>query len=443
MIATLLAAFLAIQGAPLAAQQGGTITGVLKDAEGRPAVGARVSALARPESQLEALTGAALASIAATDEQGRYKLEEIPPGQYYIIAGRVDLPTYYPGTSEMSAGTLVKVAAGAALAGLDFSISDRSIRTEATDTFQVAVGRRAVATRVIAEGGGRIPVSSATGPVMLEFERLADGTVTTAPVTATSAVVEYLLAANATEFRLTVKNLPEGHVVSTIMSGSTDITRDTLKIPGTLNRSAGSQAVPPLTVSLTTTPVPASNASGIRVTGVGRPGDTHPIYLSGTPGIVFSDGTFEFRGVPSGRHTIATIDVAGRARGATVVVGNEDLTNVALTDVSTLPLDIQTPAVPGPTGNRPAGSTFAPVTLRFRVVEEKSKQPPPPGGQIYVNDRSGSAYTLDAEGKFAIPNLLPGSYNIEILMFGYSTVNHEITVGVEDMSMELTSQKLY
>lgn len=443
MIAILLTTFLAIQGVPIAAQRGGTVTGVLKNADGRPVVGVRVAALARPESQLEEAAGAALASIGETDEAGRYRLEDVPPGQYYIIAGRVDVPTYYPGTPQMSAGTVVKISPGAALAGLDFAISDNSIRTEATDTFRVAVSRRSLVMRVLGEGGTKIPVSSFTGPVMLEFERTADGAVTTIPVTATSAIVEFLLAMNVTEFRLTMKNLPEGYVIKSILSGSTDITASTLKVPGTLNVPAGSQGpVPPLTVILGSARLPASNPGGVRVTGVGLPGDAHPVYLSGTQGIAFSDGTFEFRDVPPGRHTIATIDAPGHPRGTTVVVEDHDLENVVLTDVATLPSDIQTPASPGPTSNRPAGSIFAPVTLRARVVEEKSKQPPP-NGQVFINDRNGSPIPLDPDGKFAIQNLLPGVYSVEILIFGYSTVNQEITVGVEDMDVELTSQKLY
>lgn len=443
MIAALLTAFLAIQGVPLAAQQSGTITGLLKNADGRPAFGIRVAALARPESQMEAIAGAALASIASTDEEGRYRLEDIPPGQYYIVAGRVDLPTYYPGTPQMSAGTIVKIAPGVSLAGLDFAISDNSLRTEATDTYSVPVSRRSLVTRVLAEGGGEIPVSSSTGPVMLEFERTADRAITTIPVTATSTILEFFLAMNMTEFQITMKNLPEGYVVRAIMSGSTDITASTLKIPGTLNPSVGVQGpVPPLTVLLAAAPVPASSSGGVRVTGIDRPGDTHPVYLSGTQGIVFSDGTFEFRNVPPGRHTIAAIALPGRARGTTVVVGDRNLDNVALTDISTLPSDIQTPASPGPPGERPAGSTFAPVTLRARVVEEKSKQPAP-AGQVYINGRFGPAYSLDADGRFAIQNLLPGVYSVEILMFGYSTVNQEITVGVENLDVELTSRKLY
>lgn len=456
MIATLLAAFLAIQGAPLAAQQGGTITGVLKDAEGRPAVGARVAALARPESQLEAAASADLSSIAATDEQGRYKLEDIPPGQYYIIAGRVDVPTYYPGTPQMSSGTVVKVAAGAALAGLDFALSDNSVRTEDTDLYRVAVSRRSVPIRVVAENGGKFPVSSQTGPVMLDFER-SDGALTSLPATATSGMIEYFVAANLTEYRVSMRNLPEGYAVKAFAGDMAGTNYNSSHPENAMRRasaaldplSAGSAIIflsnrssGPLTVTIGMAGELASNPGGVRVTGMDRPGDRHPVYLSGTAGTVFSDGTFEFRNVPPGRHTIASIDLPGRARGTTLVVGDQDLDNVTLTDVTTLPADIQTPTGPGSAANRPAGSTFAPVTLRVRVIDEKSKQPPP-DGQVFINDRNGPSYSLDRDGRFAIQNLLPGTYSVEVLMFGYTTVNQEITVGVEDRSLELTSRKLY
>jgi hypothetical protein len=435
MIALLLAAFFAIQGAPPAAPQGGTITGVLKNADGRPVAGARVAALARPESQQEAAAANDLASIAQTDEQGRYKLEEIPPGQYYVIAGRVDAPTYYPGTPQMSEGTLVKVAAGAALAGLDFAISDNSFRTEATDIYRAAVGRRSVPIRVAAENGGKLPVSSPAGPVMLDVERTADGAVTAIPVTATSAVLEYIAAANLTEYRVSIRNLPEGYAANVndqpLAAGS-----------AILHLSSRGGPPAPLTVAIREAAGFVPGSGGVRVTGMDRPGDRHPVYLSGVQGIVFSDGTFEFRNVPPGRHTIASIDLPGRARGATVVVGEQNVENIALTDVSTLPADIQTPTPPGPAADRPAGSTFSPVTLRARVVEETSKQPPS-GGQVYINDRNGASFSLDADGRFAVRNLLPGVYSVEILMFGYSTVNQEITVGIEDMDVVLTSKKLY
>jgi hypothetical protein len=299
--------------------------------------------------------------------------------------------------------------------------------------------------------------------MMLEFERAADGAVTSIPATATSAILEYVVAADLTEYRVFMRNLPGGYEVKAITGGTQELTggsypgehpenarrRASIALdplpPGAavIYLSSGGLSSTPLMVTVGMTAELQLKSGGVRVTGMDRPGDRHPLYLSGRQGNVFSDGTFEFRSVPPGRHTIASIDLPGRARGTTVVVGEQNLDNIALADVATLPSDIQTPTAPGPTANRPSGSTFAPVTLRARVVDENSKQPPPPGGQVYINDRSGLTFSLDADGRFAVRNLLPGTYNIEILLFGYGTVNQEITVGVEDLDVELTSRKLY
>jgi hypothetical protein len=452
MLTTLLTLLLAFQGAARTPQPG-TISGVLRNADGRPAFGVRVAALAKPESQNEALTGADLTSIAQTDEQGRFRLEDIPAGQYYIVAGRVDLPTYYPGTSQMESATVVRVNAGTAQAGLDFSLSNNSFRTAATDEFRAPSGRRAVAIRVVTEGSGKTPVSSAAGTVFLEFERTADNAITTVPVLFSSTFLEYLASTTVTEFRVNVTNLPEGYVVKSITDGSTDITSGTYKVPSALGYTIGptgavfaTSAAPaplqPLTVTLAETSSATANAGGVRVTGVGKREATQPVYLSGTQGVIFSDGSFEFRNVPPGRHTIATNEPPRRALGTTIVVGDQNLDNITLENVSYLPMDIQTPRPSAPTGGRPPGSKFAPVNVRVRITDEKSKQPLT-GGQVFVGERVGTGISLGEDGRFAIQNLLPGVYSVEILIFGYSTVNQEITVGVEDVEVEWTSQKMF
>src|SRR5688572_27464981 len=76
----------------------GTITGQVLARDGQPAVGVRVSAMAVPDPGMPATGGTALVSLGMTDSAGRYRLESIPPGRYYVVAGFVDGPTYYPGT---------------------------------------------------------------------------------------------------------------------------------------------------------------------------------------------------------------------------------------------------------------------------------------------------------------------------------------------------------
>src|SRR5215510_13478274 len=106
MVAAFIAVLVALQGIPLSPQAAGTLSGTLKDAEGEPAAKVRVSALTRQEPG-QKIGGAVLASLAETDDEGRYAIEGIPPGQYYIVAGSVDRPTYYPGVEQIDKARVI------------------------------------------------------------------------------------------------------------------------------------------------------------------------------------------------------------------------------------------------------------------------------------------------------------------------------------------------
>src|SRR5687767_1301434 len=100
MTSLFLAFFILLQGIPT--QQGGKVTGVLRDSLGRPLAGVRMGAVARGASLEQIATeGTSMAGLTETDEQGRFVLEDIPPGRYSIAAGRLDLQTFYPGTQSI------------------------------------------------------------------------------------------------------------------------------------------------------------------------------------------------------------------------------------------------------------------------------------------------------------------------------------------------------
>lgn len=100
----------------------GSITGTVRMMDGTPAVGVRVTAT-RAEAT-DSVT--AMASLTQTDAMGRYRLESIPPGRYFISAGRVDLPTYYPGTLNLSQGIAVSIASVSTVTDIDFVIQETS-----------------------------------------------------------------------------------------------------------------------------------------------------------------------------------------------------------------------------------------------------------------------------------------------------------------------------
>src|SRR6185295_19736547 len=92
--------------------QNGTVTGQLHFPDGRPAEGVRVAAMAAPASSSPSNEVNVLLGITETDRSGRYKLVDIPSGRYYIVAGLVGLPTYYPGSQASSGAVGVTVRPG-------------------------------------------------------------------------------------------------------------------------------------------------------------------------------------------------------------------------------------------------------------------------------------------------------------------------------------------
>jgi Carboxypeptidase regulatory-like domain len=428
----ILAMLLGFQGIPIAPQASGTVTGLLRNAEGKAAAGVRVAAMTRPKSGPDAGAGTALVSITETDEAGRYRLENIPPGQYYIVAGRVDRPTFYPGAQQIAAGKIVQITPGLVLSGIDFVMNESSVRTPITDIFGSAFVSTTLQVRVSTEDGTKLPIASSAGLVRLQFTRKADNVIVFAPVTNRSVNVPTALAVNPTEYRVSVENLPAGYVVKSIVHGAVDITAGNL----TLSPLVGDS----VTVTLAAPPQAGTTRTGVRVTGLGRPNDTHPVYISGKQGTVFSDGTFEFTDVPPGRHTIATIDYPGRALGGTIIVGDRNLENVSLDDVPALPTDIQTPTLPGPADGIAPGTKLPLASIRGRFIEEATQQPPP-SGQVFISSRYGPSYPLDVDGKFEIHNLLPGVYKVEIQVAGHSGIIREVRLGTSDVTLEVTSRR--
>jgi hypothetical protein len=105
-----------------ASMQGGTISGVVSTSSGGPASGFRVAALrADTVSSIRAML-----SIAETDSTGLYTLQNVPAGRYYVVVGRIDAPTYYPGTLDVDKALAVTIASGTHVSAADFVIQDAS-----------------------------------------------------------------------------------------------------------------------------------------------------------------------------------------------------------------------------------------------------------------------------------------------------------------------------
>jgi hypothetical protein len=104
----------------------GTIAGTLTGQDGKPLAGVRVAAMVVPDTVSTSDDTLVFVNLARTDDQGRYRLEDVPPGRYFITAGFVNVPTYYPGVTARSDATVVVIRAGANLPGIDFSAASPS-----------------------------------------------------------------------------------------------------------------------------------------------------------------------------------------------------------------------------------------------------------------------------------------------------------------------------
>jgi hypothetical protein len=105
----------------------GVVTGQLQTREGIPAAAIRISALPAPPPNIRPSDGqnyyatVAPASTALTDAQGRYRLANLAPGRYFIIASVFGYPTFYPATTSADGATVVTVGDGP-VDGINFTV---------------------------------------------------------------------------------------------------------------------------------------------------------------------------------------------------------------------------------------------------------------------------------------------------------------------------------
>lgn len=120
MIAFVLALGLALQGgAPggRGAVAPGVVTGQILTREGAPATFVRVAAIPAPPPRaregLNYYVPPAPTRVTQTDDQGRYRLTNLPPGEYLIAAGLIGVGTYYPAETDWLRASAVTVPADA------------------------------------------------------------------------------------------------------------------------------------------------------------------------------------------------------------------------------------------------------------------------------------------------------------------------------------------
>ena len=453
----LLSLLLLLQGIPV--QQGGTITGVLRSADGKPAAGVRIGAVPQTDSLEETAAGPTLSSIAETDAEGRYKLEDVPPGRYFIAAGRLDLPTYFPGTQSMALGRAVLITPGLSVSGIDFVLNANSAgRADPGNAQGIVILTLPFEVRV--EGGGKLPLLSGGKPTTVQLTPLTGAT---SPITFPINAGRLSISPPIVDYRVSVENLPEGYTVKSIKADSKELPDRTLKLLGFTTRTgplvftgvaayaafmtasnsvpAGTSVFPlqSLSIVLDSAGVSSIRNAGARVTGSLPSSTIRTLYLNGAAAsTVFADGTFEFRNVPPGYHSVVTLDNSPSVGplAASFVVGSTDLTNVEVAPAPALPFNSKSQSSTKPAGERNPGAVPL-AALRGRVIDAETGTPVNAGTLFVVGDTYGKFDLSVNEGKFEFRNLLPGSYEIEVQGVGYPTFRRPLVVGEDDITLEL------
>jgi hypothetical protein len=445
-----------LQGIPV--QQGGTVTGFLRDEQGAPVPGVRVAAMAKSGIAEEAL-GGAMSGLAETDELGRFILENIPPGRYSIAAGRLDRQTYHPGTPSADEATVFTIAPGTVIEGVLFVLVSASFGRAAINPLAPAVmlGIAEIPLKVAAEAGGKFPLSANGKFVTVRVSATAAPSARTAPVD--SAVVT-VPGPVTSDYRVGVVNLPDNWVVKSINYGATDITRGTFRlIPANFSNDPAAPLLPQGLVSVVlappgpvTPPLPVSitlgrSGSAAPVAGVnvtGRSGSTggRLISISGSPGTFFSDGTFELAGVLPGRHVIITTSNPSRPMAAIVAVGDQSLQNIELTEIPLIPVEARQKE-PLPLGDLIPGTTMPLARLSVTIIEEVSGQVVSDGELIVKTADFSRTIRPERSGQFEPLHMLPGKYDLTFQSFGHTSTNETIVVEDKDTALVVKLRKLY
>jgi hypothetical protein len=341
--------------APAAQAQTGTVTGQLLNDRGVPTAGVRVAAMPVPRG---GETSGTLIGLTLTDTNGRYTLEMLEPGNYYVTAGRVDAPSYYPGVGTLSSAKSILVTAGASISGIDFK------------TVQPVT--HIVSGRVVLQPGQKLPPNSrmmldaaSQQPAMIspdgtfEFTRVQPGQYTLRlssdafsaampvtvegrvtglefrppPVAVNGSVVmegagdapnvfvsfvdtrQKLSVEVATqrsfvfflpegEYRVTAKRVPQGYGVKSLSAGDVDLGSRSLKL-------SSAEPVVAVTLTLKAAPLVAFTGRAVSQRGVLQP--LRSIRMEGGEGVqplqgtIQPDGSFAFDKVAPGEYTAAIV----------------------------------------------------------------------------------------------------------------------------------------
>jgi hypothetical protein len=119
----------------------GIVTGSIQMEGGGPAGGVRVAVIPWDDT-----TGANLTSLAETDSAGKFRLIDIPQGRYFVIAGRLSSPTFFPGGADRTKATAIVIEAARTISNIDFRVPADSRRPNQIAAASVTLANAAEAS---------------------------------------------------------------------------------------------------------------------------------------------------------------------------------------------------------------------------------------------------------------------------------------------------------
>jgi hypothetical protein len=118
---------------------------------------------------------------------------------------------------------------------------------------------------------------------------------------------------------------------------------------------------------------------------------------------------------------------------ALVTIGDKDLSGVTLAAIDVWPA--KPAANPVGAGTSGPGSFQLPAGLTGRVVEEAGRAPLK-NGAVTILGPYTTTTSINSNGKFVMPHLLPGSYDLRIEVFEHFTLYETVVIGEENVEKE-------
>ena len=365
-----------------------------------------------------------LIGIATSDATGNFRLEDVPPGRYYIMAGFVAAPTYYPGVTRISDARVVTVTAGSVLTGVDFALQNSL--TEFVGTNGRLLTR--IEGTVVTRNRKAIPPQLS----IVAQQASGDGAVGIGP----DGRFQLQLARGEYKVRLT--NVSARYAVESISYGSVDLLNAPLKIDGSTpaNIRITLQEVSPERVfKVSGRVISMYDSYWFRKPMIRLRPDVDPRmsgpYPEGQIDLpTAADGTFEIADVVPGRYLLIPLGLPISGVPATsITVEDRDLRDVEV------PLPLR-----------------ADVIVHVRFIDENANVLPNPTGYNAIGMElrspryaSGSGLrALVPEGSYSVLlTALPAGYGLRSITFGGRDLSQtllDIDLSVTKIDIEATLQ---